>query len=150
MNNSIIYEKSKKYQQLSLDERKTIQRLYDQGRSLRSIARHLHRSPNTISLEIKRNGKRNLTYMPSRNVREFRYSTVQAHDKYVEWRANNFFCDFSFFLEYLCKHFDGYLSFEQIRMNFMKKNLKYRAPTIKTIYNWYHSKKIKTFSFLFK
>ena len=146
MNNSIIYEKSKKYQQLSLDERKTIQRLYDQGRSLRSIARHLHRSPNTISLEIKRNGKRNLTYMPSRNVREFRYSAVQAHDKYVERRANNFFYDFAFFLEYLCEHFDGYLSFEQIRMNFMKKNPEYRAPTIKTIYNWYYSKKIKTFN----
>ena len=76
MNKSIINKKTKKYQQLSLEERKIIQTLYNQKYSMRSIAKLLQRSPNTISLEIKRNSKHNSTYMPSRNVIKHRYSAI--------------------------------------------------------------------------
>ena len=145
MNYSIINKKKKKYQQLSFEERKIIQRLYNKDYSIRQIAKTLGRSPNTISLEIRRNGKINSTYLPPRKVKQYRYTATKAHKKSKERKSNNFSWDFPFFLEYLCDNFDGYLSFEQIIMNFTKKYPEYQAPTIKTVYNWYHSKKIKTF-----
>src|SRR5256885_14337332 len=41
---------------LSLSEREEISRWLSMRRSLRSIARHLRRSPSTISREVQRNG----------------------------------------------------------------------------------------------
>ena len=45
----------RKYKQLSVEERETIQIGLWQGKSLRSIANELSRSPATISRELKRN-----------------------------------------------------------------------------------------------
>jgi len=45
----------KKYKQLSIEERETIQMGVWQKKSIRSIAKELGRSPATISRELKRN-----------------------------------------------------------------------------------------------
>jgi IS30 family transposase len=49
---------SKKYRHLSAEDRGAISVLIQQGQSIRSIAAMLHRSPSTISRELKRNGWR--------------------------------------------------------------------------------------------
>jgi len=49
---------TKKYRHLSGEDRGAIDVLIHQGHSIRSVARTLHRSPSTISRELKRNGWR--------------------------------------------------------------------------------------------
>jgi IS30 family transposase len=53
---------AKHYQQLSQEERGEIQAFLECGRSMRWIANRLHRSPSTISREIKRGTVRQLDY----------------------------------------------------------------------------------------
>jgi IS30 family transposase len=53
-----------RYTQLSLEERCTIARLYEEGQSLRKIASTLDRSPSTLSREIKRNSGSRIGYKP--------------------------------------------------------------------------------------
>jgi len=50
----------KKYKHLSFEERFVIERLYGGGSEIRQIAEFLGRSPNTISLEIKKNSVRGI------------------------------------------------------------------------------------------
>lgn len=53
------------YRQLSLEERCTIARLCEAGRSLRQIAAALDRQPSTISRELKRNSGSKVGYRPA-------------------------------------------------------------------------------------
>lgn len=53
------------YEQLSLDDRCEIARLFANGSSVRQIAAALDRSPSTISRELKRNLGAQLGYKPS-------------------------------------------------------------------------------------
>lgn len=53
------------YRQLSLEERCTIARLREDGRSLRQIAAALDRPPSTISRELKRNSGSRVGYQPA-------------------------------------------------------------------------------------
>jgi IS30 family transposase len=55
----------KTYEQLSLEERCTIARLREAGKSVRQIASALDRSPSTIAREIKRNADVKRIYKPS-------------------------------------------------------------------------------------
>ena len=48
--------KSRTYTHLSCEERVMIQLMLEQGRTLRAIARSVHRAPSTISRELARNG----------------------------------------------------------------------------------------------
>lgn len=51
-----------RYQHLTLQEREEISRMLARGQSLRSIARHVHRVPSTLSRELVRNRASRLTY----------------------------------------------------------------------------------------
>jgi IS30 family transposase len=53
------------YEQLSLDDRCEIARLFANGSSVRQIAAALDRSPSTVSRELKRNGGAQVGYKPS-------------------------------------------------------------------------------------
>ena len=53
------------YRQLSLEERCSIARLYENGQSIRKIAAALDRPPSTISRELKRNRGARLDYRPA-------------------------------------------------------------------------------------
>ena len=134
----------KSYKQLNFEERIIISRLYSQGESMSSIARTLKRSKNTISLEIKRNGK-SRTYR-SRKYRnpkiKYSYKHKYAHQKYINRRSKNLKYDFNMFKEYFNENKDFYLSFEHIIMLFRKEYPDKRHPTLKTIYNWHHNKNI--------
>ena len=54
-----------RYQQLSLEDRCTIARLYGEGRSLRQIAAGVDCAPSTVSRELKRNVSRQKGYLPA-------------------------------------------------------------------------------------
>src|SRR5581483_7343340 len=55
----------RRYDQLSLEDRCDIARLQANGHSVREIAAALHRSPSTVSRELKRNTGRQIGYRPS-------------------------------------------------------------------------------------
>lgn len=65
---------SRKYSQLSIEERAVIMVLNDQGIPIRGIAQHLQRAPSTISRELKR------------NRRQGTYRATLAHQKMVKRR----------------------------------------------------------------
>ena len=81
------------YSQLTEPERYTLSVLKREGRSLRSIAQALSRSPSTISREIRRNattvqGKPRPLYVPSKaqkhaNGRRSRSRRVKQHEPAV-------------------------------------------------------------------
>jgi IS30 family transposase len=52
------------YRQLGFEERCTIARLYEEGRSIRQIAAALDRPPSTIARELKRNSGAKIGYRP--------------------------------------------------------------------------------------
>ncbi|WP_047982132.1 IS30 family transposase [Ornithinibacillus contaminans] len=64
------------YKHLTTFERARIETLYDQGKSIRTIAEKLERSPSTISRELKRNSQRGL------------YQSEKAQENYNERRLN--------------------------------------------------------------
>ena len=63
----------REYGQLSLEERVEIYRLHADGKSVRFIAKHLGRSPSTVSRELRRNSK------PSNSGWPGGYDAVRAH-----------------------------------------------------------------------
>jgi len=78
-----------KYRQITTDERYTISELKKQGFSISDIARHLNRSPSTISRELKRN-LHDGTYRPfyaSQQARQRRRSSRRKwHYSDKEWQ----------------------------------------------------------------
>jgi transposase, IS30 family len=54
-----------RYTQLSLEERCSIARLHEDGKSIRQIAATLDRQPSTIARELKRNTGRKIGYQPA-------------------------------------------------------------------------------------
>lgn len=66
------------YNHLNINERSCIYQFLSLGMSIRGIAKALHRSPSTISREIKRN-----SYRTWSNFKEHdRYFPVKAQEKY--------------------------------------------------------------------
>ena len=63
---------SRKYSQLTIEERAVIMVLNDQGTKLRAIAQRLQRAPSTICREL------------SRNRRQGTYRATVAHQKMVK------------------------------------------------------------------
>ena len=100
-----IHRKSK---HLSFEERVIIQTRLKDGYSLRAIARELHRSPSTISYEVKR-GSVGLYHGKVK-----RYKATQGHDIYQAHRKKcgrkSDFLKKSQFMHYVHKHFfeDGW------------------------------------------
>lgn len=71
------------YKHININERSCIYQFLTLGMSIRGIAKALHRSPSTISREIKRNS--NHTWS---NFKEHdRYFPVKAQEKYEERRT---------------------------------------------------------------
>ena len=70
------------YKHFTLNERTVLSQLLTCGYSIRGIAKILHRSPGTISRELKRNS--DLTNDGNLPV----YSAAQAQDKYKAKRHN--------------------------------------------------------------
>lgn len=62
----------KKYVQLNYEERVTIKIMLQQGYSIQAIAKHLGRSPSTISREIKRGITVKGTYFTDSTERQLR------------------------------------------------------------------------------
>lgn len=69
----------KHYEQLSLEERCTISRLGQAGKTIRQIAAAMDRAPSTIARELKRNSGTQVGYRPS-------YAEQQAHSRC--WRGS--------------------------------------------------------------
>jgi IS30 family transposase len=61
-----------RYRQLSLEERCTIARLHEDGRSVRQIAAALDRAPSSVSRELRRNAERQAGYRPGYAERQAR------------------------------------------------------------------------------
>ena len=71
------------YNHININERSCIYQFLTLGMSIRGIAKALHRSPSTISREIKRN-----SYRAWSNFKEYdRYFPVKAQEKYEERRT---------------------------------------------------------------
>ena len=71
------------YNHININERSCIYQFLSLGMSIRGIAKALHRSPSTISREIKRN-----SYRAWSNFKEHdRYFPVKAQEKYEERRT---------------------------------------------------------------
>lgn len=71
----------KSYTHLTLNERKCLQELLSEGKSIRKIAKILERSPSTISREINRNKAK---YKPHRKVdNKYWYNYWRAQNLYV-------------------------------------------------------------------
>ena len=71
------------YNHININERSCIYQFLTLGMSIRGIAKALHRSPSTISREIKRN-----SYRAWSNFKEHdRYFPVKAQEKYEERRT---------------------------------------------------------------
>ncbi|SFK97289.1 Helix-turn-helix domain-containing protein, partial [Sharpea azabuensis] len=71
------------YNHININERSCIYQFLTLGMSIRGIAKALHRSPSTISREIKRN-----SYRAWSNFKEHdRYFPVEAQEKYEERRT---------------------------------------------------------------
>lgn len=64
------------YQHLTTFERARIETLYDQGKSIRTIAKKIERSPSTISRELKRNSQ------------DGSYQSEHAHQNYAQRRLH--------------------------------------------------------------
>lgn len=60
------------YQHLSIDERESLLRKLGEGKTIRTIAKELSRSPSTISREIRRNSKNKETYSAVKAERKYR------------------------------------------------------------------------------
>lgn len=127
------------YSHLSFHERKLIHIYLKQNFSIRKIASLLSRSPSTISREIKRNAKPKQPSIYSKSLYSYFYS--YAHNQYINRRSfSKAKFKFNFFLEWFLQNYKYYLSFEQLKFNFIKSYPNYPFPTLKTIYNWFHSK----------
>ena len=73
------------YNHININERSCIYQFLTLGMSIRGIAKALHRSPSTISREIKRN-----SYRAWSNFKEHdRYFPVKAQEKYEERTSKN-------------------------------------------------------------
>ena len=71
------------YKHITINERSCIYQFLNMGMSIRAIARALHRSPSTISREIKRN-----SYQTRNHFKEYdRYFPIKAQEKYEERRS---------------------------------------------------------------
>lgn len=69
------------YKHFTLNERKFLQELLDEGKSIRAIASFLGRSPSSVSREIKRNKP---TARPSKKpTNRYRYNRWGAHNKSI-------------------------------------------------------------------
>lgn len=66
------------YQHLSIEDRENLLRKLGEGKTIRTIAKELGRSPSTISREIRRNSKNRETY-----------SAVKAEKKYMQRRKKS-------------------------------------------------------------
>lgn len=74
------------YTHFTLDERKYLQQLLDEGKSFREIARILERSPSTISREVKRNRAK---YKPHRKPdNKYWYNYWRAQNLYIRRRRD--------------------------------------------------------------
>jgi IS30 family transposase len=93
------------YQQLQFDERGQIEALYEQGMSIRQIARRLHRNPSTISREIRRgtavqiDSQQHCTY--SAYFAETGEAVYRKHRSASVW--SGLFSSCSFFINLLTK-----------------------------------------------
>ncbi len=67
-----------KYNHLSIEEREKIQEMLWNKQSIRTIANELHRSPSSISREIKKNKPQKVK----------RYTSRLAHERAVEKRSS--------------------------------------------------------------
>lgn len=83
----------KKYVQLNYEERVTIKIMLQQSYSMRAIAKHLGRSPSTISREIKRGITVDGTYFADSTERQIRQrklndkwkSSIKENKLYTTW-----------------------------------------------------------------
>ena len=129
-----------KYSHINLLERKYIEREYKKGTSIREIARYLERSPNTISLEIKRNGRVKTNPLKYKVNNSFIYSAIQAQKRsdariFLKLKGEKF----KLFSEYAVDNLKIKMSLEDLFWNFQKSNPNENCPTLKTLYTWYHT-----------
>lgn len=79
----------KSYTHLTLNERKCLQELLSEGKSIRKIAQILERSPSTISREINRNKAK---YKPHRKVdNKYWYNYWRAQNLYIIRRREKYY-----------------------------------------------------------
>ena len=128
---------------LTLKKRKRIKEFYYQGHSFTDIARLVKVSRTTISREIRKNGTLN---QPGYE-RRYKYSHKKAHANYLTRMSNSSrFKDHLAFFHHFQRNYDGIFSFEQFYMETKTQiedgNLSFKLPTLKTVYNWYHSGKL--------
>jgi transposase, IS30 family len=69
----------RRYEQFSLEERCTLSRLSQAGKTIRQIATAMDRAPSTIARELKRNSGNQVGYQPA-------YAEQQAKSRH--WRGS--------------------------------------------------------------
>ena len=82
-----------KYHHLSFEERFVIEKLYDNGSEIRQIAEFLGRSPNTVSLEIKKNSVKGV-YTAEEAKRKSSTKRWRAKQQCLKVSLDSFLCMF--------------------------------------------------------
>ena len=126
------------YNHLTIDERSCIYNFLKLGMSVREISKALHRSPSTISREIKRNsietGSRGrfIKYYPIKAQEKYKFKREKCHRKSINDAD---------ILEYIEKRIKEHWSPEQIS-NRSTEEIDY-VPSTSTIYRIIHREQIK-------
>lgn len=117
---------SNHYQQLQLHERGSIETLYNQGTSIRKIAVIIHRSPSTISREIKRG-----TTSQIASQSHCTYRTYFAETGEAVYQRNRLKC-----------HYDGLFNECSLFKDLLVKALKAkpRLHSVDTFVHWFKEK----------
>lgn len=124
------------YYHLNIDERIVIAQLKKSGVSIREIAHHLHRSPSTISRELKRN-----SYKTGHKYAVILYNPATAHTKYTQRKTNcgrKTICEEST-LMYIKDKIESHWSPEQIYNRIVTDTY---VPSTSTIYRMIHQQRL--------
>ena len=116
------------YIHLTIEERCCISKFYNEGKSIREIAKLIYRNPSTISRELKRNKNARMIY-------KAHYYPYTAQRKY-EYRRR--FCHRGLFWdnEELINYIESKLKLTWSPEQISNSRVNMKLPSFKTIYRW--------------
>ena len=129
------------YTHFTLEERKYLQKLLSEGKSLRAIAEILERSPSTISREIKRNKAKHKPHRKTDN--SYWYNHWRAQTLYIERRRTHqrrAIVEGSPAWDYVVSGLERYWSPEQICNRWHEEHPKEKQLHFSTIYRYVREK----------
>ncbi|WP_254616023.1 helix-turn-helix domain-containing protein [Mycoplasma sp. OR1901] len=131
-----MYYTTKKYKQITKEERFFIQKSIENNYSLRSIARELNRNISSISREFKKNcnyyGSYDFEFADQQRLKRKSYKYLFRFD------INFKFEDFS---NYFKKKYDKKFHGVKATYNYVKEHNNILMPSIKTVFNWIKTNK---------